>query len=657
MTPSLRITTFGWIVAVGLLVAVIAAASLAVVSVRHAETMSASWTKFEEVAAKKALLLSEIRGLLGYGGLIHHFKNFVLRQSRERVVLVHRNLLQLSVALTAYQALGLDERERAAFTSLVDTVERYRDMIAIAEMMADDGYSADEIDLAVRVDDEPAFRAIAMLNQRLVLLYRANTERVRQSVDHIASFSRRSGVVLVVVLMALAGLTVWFSYWRMIRPLRRIVDGFERVDPRDPGTERLPLADGVRGSELGSLVEAGNAFLDAVHDHSLSRKRAETEARDRMAHLRAVVENAVDAIITIDHRGTILTYNAAAGAIFQYAADDVIGNNISMLMPEPHSSGHDGYLRRYLETGEASIIGAGREVEGRRKNGLVFPMRLAVSETRTSEGTGFTSIIRDLTVEKENELRLRIAKHEAEKANRAKSEFLASMSHELRTPMNAILGFTELLRTNRDEPPSGKQRRQLDIVAKNGAQLLELINQVLDLSKIEAGELDVRVTEVDVAGLAEDCLESLSVLARDKAITVRNECRDAALPAVRTDPDLLRQVLLNLMSNAVKYNRPGGDVTVAGRVTEAGDLRLHVRDTGPGIPADKQDELFTPFNRLGREAGEIEGTGIGLTITRRLAEALGGTIGLNSEEGRGSDFWIDLPISGPGADAMPAARK
>ncbi len=645
MAPTLRITTFGWIVALVLLLAVALTAALSTVSVRNAEKVGVTWAQFEKIAAQKALLLSQVRGLLGYDGIIHHFKNFILRPDRSKIVIVHKKLLQLSIALTAYDTRGLDREEKKALSALLATVNEYKKMIARAESMAEAGRLPADIDKAVKVNDGPAVEALGVLDQHLTELHRANAEEVRESVSNITFFSKISGIGLVIALLVLTLLTIWFAYWRLIRPLSSLVDAFENINPRDPGSARLPTEQLPDKTELGMLARTGNAFLDAVHDYSVLRENAETELRDREEHLTTVVENAVDAIVTVDSHGMIKSFNTSASAIFGYGVDEVINANVSILMPEPHRSEHDHYINRYLETGHAKVIGIGRELEGRRKNGSIFPLWLGLSETRTSDGIGFTGIIRDLSAEKESELRLRLAKEAAEKANQAKSEFLASMSHELRTPMNAILGFTQLMQNNPAEPPSKNQSEYLGLVVKSGNHLLSLMNQVLELSKIEVGHLEVSLEDTNVGPIIEECLDGVTVLAEEKEVTLINGNDAETLPQIHTDTNRLRQVLLNLLSNAVKYNNPGGQVFVGGKQISEDTLRVYVQDTGQGIPREKQENIFVPFNRLGREAGEIEGSGIGLTITQRIVEAIGGKIGFQSEEGNGSEFWVDLPIT------------
>jgi len=236
---------------------------------------------------------------------------------------------------------------------------------------------------------------------------------------------------------------------------------------------------------------------------------------------------------------------------------------------------------------------------------------------------------------------LRQARKVADTANRTKSEFLSSMSHELRTPMNSIIGFGQMLENNAREPLTETQKKCVAHILKGGRHLLELINEILDLSKVEAGNVELHPEAFSPSDIFSECQDLLQELARERAITFDRKLQSDA--CILADRFRFKQIILNLLSNAIKYNNEGGSVTFGCQDKPDGTMRIFVSDTGDGIPEDQISELFTPFERLQHKNSEIEGTGIGLTITKRLVEAMGGTIGCESKVGEGATFWLEFP--------------
>jgi len=376
------------------------------------------------------------------------------------------------------------------------------------------------------------------------------------------------------------------------------------------------------------------------------RKLAEVALTEREAHHRAVLDNVLDGIITIDEKGTIVSFNPAAEKIFGLPAADAVGQNVKNLMPESDRSRHDAYLSKFLETGKAGIIGVGREVIGRRRDGTTLPLDLAISRVQTNGHSLFVGIVRDITERKLAEEGLHRAKEQAEAANQAKSEFLANMSHDLRTPMNAILGFGQLLQCDTKNPLSPQHREYIGLILQGGQNLLELIDEVLDLARIEAGKIDLTPTDVVLKNVIEESLPLVRQAAEQRGIELINRCTARRPPRLRVDHTRFKQVLLNLLSNAIKYNRDGGMVTIDCCKTPDGLLRVSVADTGDGISSEWRDQVFLPFSRLGAAATDIEGTGLGLSICKQLVEAMGGEIGFESRIGGGTTFWVNLPMAG-----------
>jgi len=451
---------------------------------------------------------------------------------------------------------------------------------------------------------------------------------------------------------------------------------------------RLLMADGrIKWvEERGETVYApsGQALRSAGTVQDITRLHLEQQATAAARRqLQMVIDAASQVAITAgDVDGTLVLFNTGAERMLGYRAEEVVGRlSIRALHVREELQARAAELAREYglpvapeeATREPARRGDHRSREWTyvRKDGSHVAVSLAVTVMLDARGepAGFLGVATDITDRKRAERTLRTLNHElesrvaertaelvrardeAERANAAKSEFLSRMSHELRTPMNAILGFAQVLEMDDALPP--RQRGFVQEVRRAGAHLLELINELLDLSRIESGRLAVTIEPVDLDGVIEQSLGLVAPLAaaRDIALT-----RDAAAvaPPVLGDATRLRQILVNLLGNAIKYNRRGGQVALVCERRDATTVRVAVVDDGPGIAPERVDRLFQPFERLGAEAGPVEGTGIGLALSRHLAEAMGGRMGVQTEPGRGATFWIDMPLGEAPAGEAPS---
>ncbi len=383
-------------------------------------------------------------------------------------------------------------------------------------------------------------------------------------------------------------------------------------------------------------VKDGMMFSAAIRDVS-DRKRIEAEARRANAYLLSAVDSIQDAFSLYDEEDRVVLVNSAfrhlvAGSVFGKSFEAIVDAMLPML--DPGDTTPDELRARW--------IAYHRDPQGtfdlRTRTGRM----MRVTERATAE-RGTVSLIVDITQDQLREQELQRAHTQAQSASTAKSEFLASMSHELRTPLNAILGFAQLLQRDRKQPLSERQLDRLGHVLSGGEHLLRLIDEVLDLARIEAGRITISPEPVGVAEVISEVQSTLEPLATRAHVKLTADPVPASVPPVVADRTRLAQILMNFGSNAIKYNRSGGHAVF--RTTRAGShVRITVVDDGIGIPADKRARVFEPFQRAGQEAGPIEGTGIGLSISKRLAELMNGTVGFTSETDKGSQFWVDVPV-------------
>lgn len=440
--------------------------------------------------------------------------------------------------------------------------------------------------------------------------------------------------------------------------------------------QRLLQAIDLDGSSVSlekllDLLEADYAAADAaevfeahmtqraIHEGlSLDGLREATfRARAAQARMDAVLEHASEAVISCAADGVILAFNAAAERLYGRPAAEVLGAHFSQLLDGEWDDERERLSRELVDEPASPHAVQVLEVTGKRRDGSTFDLEISVSRVEVDGVVTLTGFHRDVSARKAESAALVEARDNAEAANRAKTDFLAAMSHEIRTPLNGVLGMAAALETT---PLSDLQRRMVGVINESGQSLMTLLSDLLDLSKIESGHMELESTPVDLCASMEAVGSLYEATARSKDLAFRMEIGDAARGVFLGDPTRIRQVLQNLVANAMKFTSAGSvEVRADARPLSDGrrEVTVEVVDTGVGIPAEAQSRLFSKFMQAeSSTTRKFGGTGLGLAICRELVSAMGGTIGVESQEGQGSRFWFTLPLE-LAAEAEPALAE
>ena len=467
---------------------------------------------------------------------------------------------------------------------------------------------------------------------------------------------RLIGVGMLFIVLTIA--VVWQVSARVTKPLNDLTTALGQISAGDFSRR---VATGT-GSEVGRLGEAFNAMAAKIEAGLRELETQARELKDKDQRKAAMMNAALDGIVTTDARGRVTECNPAAEFVFRHRHDTIIGRDLHALLGLPRFEEYRNF-EDYVEHAGALRLGTRQEWKARRSDGTTFPAEAVVVAIRSEGDGGFAAFIRDLTDQRAAEdsvlrgVLLEEENRRVQEASRMKSEFLANMSHELRTPLNAIIGFAELLYDGQVTPDMPEFRDFMHDILRSGQHLLQLINDVLDLSKVEAGRLEFHPEETSLDQVVSESIGMLRPLAAQKHLAIGHDI-DPAVQRVFVDRGRLKQVLYNYLSNAIKFTPDRGRVSV--RVSPEGDqhFRVAVIDTGVGITAADLGRLFIEFNQL--EAGAAkkhQGTGLGLALTKRLVEAQGGRVEVSSTPGHGSTFSAILPRRVTGGTPLADPRS
>ncbi len=576
----------------------------------------------------ETLLLDLETGVRGF--LLTHDRVFLEPwQSARSAFPASSSLLVRLEAHNGSLALGLARKIRSGG-------EAYIKDFAVPEILTVEADPRSATNLAAALDGKRRVDALRPLFTRLITLSQrpaAPAEQRAQAAAAHASAYELAGLAAALVLLIVSAV-----YLRrdVLGPIRRVG---KVADARTAGDLSVRAAPSST-LELSDLASSFNTMADAVDDSHTRLEAQATELRRSELFLESVLEHVPAALWVKDARELrFVRLNRAAEQMLGRPRQDVLGNNAHQLFAPDEAAQITAQDRATLESGVPFEIA--EEPLHTSENGLLYMQttNVPVMDER-GQPQYLLGISTDMTERKRAELVVSRAREEAERANRAKSEFLSRMSHELRTPLNSILGFGQLLEMDGLSEP---QVEPVHYILESGRHLLGLINEVLDIAGIEAGRLTIHPQPVAVRALVGEVLAMLAPIAADRNVALE-AAPMAAEYSVLADPQRLKQVLLNLGSNAIKYNRENGTVTITCEPVDS-RLRIAVQDTGHGIAAERLCAAFEPFERLGAELGNVEGTGLGLTLARQLTEGMQGTLSGESEPGVGSTFTVELELA------------
>lgn len=638
----------------------------------------------EEVG--KALNVSELRSNLGYGGMIHAFKNYVLRKEERYGQNAERSLQLALKSIENFRALGASSSEALALDDIEAAINGYANGLdKIGEMILNDA-SIQEIDDSVKVDDVLALRGLDILDREINRQIEHLADDMSEELSYIVNAEKVIAIVVTCLVVLTMMLCAWFVLRHIVRPVGEMTAVMTRLAQGDHSLEvpkyigehevgRMAKAiavfkeNAVRREEIETeLVQANEEMVDQLTElremritsdaqtekaltlaESLSTARdqaldATQQAESDKERIRAIVDTVSDGIITIDTEGTIKSANIAAELTFGYQESELLNKNVRMLMPESYSGDHDGFIANYLKTGKGKIISPRgrlarrREVTGLKKDGGTFPLELSIGVSNVQGEQMFTGVVRDISKQKEVET--------------LKAEFVSTVSHELRTPLTSIKGSLGLLSSGVTGANLDEQSADLlTLSMRNIDRLADLINDILDIEKLESGSLEFSLVATSVEAILDDALMVNQHYAVNNGVTFELDVENAK-GTVNADSNRIAQVMSNLLSNAAKFSPKNGVVVMGAKHHTEGMIRFYVSDHGDGIPDEFRARIFERFTQVdSSDRRKKGGTGLGMAISKSIIDSHQGHIDFTSVVGEGTTFYFDLPVAAVSAES------
>ena len=629
---NLKIKTLSTLFIIGMTFLGLSIATTSYINLTKTTEIKSLWELFDAQRSEKSKAIIGFQVETGYGGMIHHFKNYILRHKPTDKYSVITNIGGAKARIKLYESLPHNQVEADALSTMDGMLVEYNVALELVSDLINEGKTAEEIDDIVKIKDTPSIDALHALESEYALIdpdkqYQAYLLRKLRVdlgyggfIHHYKNYILRKSPKL---LMSLEGSVVQINnhikeYSQLVlndnelkalQSFKLVVDSYTKNIPKIS----MMIAEGMSAQEIDALVYIDDipAFdaLNTLQSEFIQRN----EIRAKKLHQAVDYVYSLESLVLIITILTLTLFIAITIWLFQY----------QILSPLAHITNIMSSLANNNLDVEIRNVDNQNEIGDMARSVAVFKANAH-------------SLL-------DREMQLKKSKEEAEKANKAKSEFLSSMSHELRTPLNAILGFAQLLESDEEAPLTEEQHDNMAYILSGGQHLLNLINDILELTAIETGKTILFIEPLNLRDVIDDSLSLLTPLANKANIQI-HVLSDLVF-TVSADYTKLKQIIINLITNAIKYNHEGGSVSLDWESTKNNTVRINVIDTGIGISEVNKPKVFGAFNRLGQENSSIEGTGIGLVVTKDLIEMMDGEIGFKSTENKGSTFWFELPIA------------